>query len=476
MAMMFLEAKPVTQVDARLIVRRLGIVLTLAALGAPLFAQDAATAHSQPMTRVTQATSAYPVRVLFTDLPGLASAQVPGLAAGTIFTTFDRPFGSPNGHWVLTALTNLPSTEDEVVLVDGAVGARDGTLTGVAGSANLVVSIDRRVAINDAGQWAYAIDTDAATTQDEMIIKMSGGAGSWAAEEGSPAPGIAGGTLGATLETPVITANGLVGYSADLIQNVPVGQNDALILGGVALMQSGVTVPTGQIGAETLENFDIDDFWMSADGNYWLSQGDLSGATATDGVVVFRNAVVVQEGVILPGSGFAEAVNLNGIIGTHMTANARWFVRGNNATTGVDWIYSNGNVLAKVGDLVSGVAGENWSDSEFADCFFMHIGDTNGNYVIGGVSDGPTTSNGVLVLNQSFVIARESDPIDLDGNGQFDDDAFFNTFGNDDGVLTDAGYFYVVANIKNAAGTPIGEGYFVIATPLVDPLFGNSFE
>jgi len=274
----------------------------------------------------------------------------------------------------------------------------------------------------------------------------------------------------------VITASGLTGYSADQIQNVPVGQDDALVLGGVALSQSGVTIPTAQIGTESMENFDIDDFWMASDGVYWMAQGDLSGATATDGVVIVRNAVVVQEGAILPGSGFAEAVNLNGIVGTHMTASGRWFVRGNNAVTTDDWVYSNGTVLAKLGDFVAGAAGETWSDSEFGPCFFLHVGDSQGNYVIGGVSDGPSVSNGQLVLNKSFVIAREGDPIDLDGDGQFDDDAYFSFFGNDDGVLTDGGDFYFTANFKNAVGTALGQGFFVVATPLVDPLFSNGFE
>jgi hypothetical protein len=40
---------------------------------------------------------------------------------GTSTTHFDRPFGSPNGNWILTALTDIVATTmDEIVLVNGA--------------------------------------------------------------------------------------------------------------------------------------------------------------------------------------------------------------------------------------------------------------------------------------------------------------------------------------------------------------------
>src|SRR5262249_8260070 len=105
-------------------------------------------------------------------------------------------------------------------------------------------------------------------------------------------------------------------------------------------------------------------------------------------------------------------------------------------------------------------ATEQWTDAEFADCFFMHVGNSRGDWVIGGVTNGPTATNGVLVLNNQRVIAREGDPVDLNGNGLPDDDLFFNTFGNDDGVLTRTGFFYFTATLRNAAGTGTAQGLF----------------
>jgi hypothetical protein len=137
-----------------------------------------------------------------------------------------------------------------------------------------------------------------------------------------------------------------------------------------------------------------------------------------------------------------------------------WYARGNNDTTEDDWVVRNGTVIAEVGGPIFTAASELWDDTTFGDCFFMHTGDGQGNYVVAGVTDAVATANGVIVLNNTTVLVRESDPIDVDHDGLFDDDAFFNTFGNDKCVLNDLGEFYFVASIKNGAGTVFAQGFF----------------
>jgi hypothetical protein len=104
---------------------------------------------------------------------------------------------------------------------------------------------------------------------------------------------------------------------------------------------------------------------------------------------------------------------------------------------------------------------EAWDDGTFADCFFAHTGNSVGDYVVGGVTNGPVQANGVIVLNGTHVIAREGDPCDLDGNGLFDDGLFFNTFGNDDLQLRDDGSLYFTATLRDAAGTAVAQGLFL---------------
>lgn len=392
---------------------------------------------------------------------GHATADVPGLP-GAHFTGFDRPFGSPNGNWILSADTDLPTTTDELILVNGAVVGQEGTAAPWAPGENFG-TIDQKLGINDAGEWVFATNVAPSTVNDDFIVRFSGGSFTAIAQEGQPIPALPPAIYDDSIDTAVITSAGTVGLSADGIDGgPPTTQDEILVLGSTLIAQEGVTVPTGQLGSEFWDNFDTDDFFVSADGTHWMANGDLTGSTTSDDVTVVDGAVVVQEDVILPGSGFANPVDGSGIVGIWMAANGDWFVRGNNDTTEQDWVYRNGVVIATLGTPIYTGASEVWSDVDFSDCFFFHVADSNGHYVLGGVTDGPSTANGVLVLDGTTEVVREGDFVDLNGNGLPDDDAFFNTFGNDDGVLTDAGLFYFVASIRNAAGADLGDGYFVI--------------
>lgn len=416
-------------------------------------------------TQAQPAVGPLTITAIYSNIPGHPTAAVPGLPGvefdpGTGTTHFDRVFGSPNGNWVLTALNNSASTaNDEMVLVNDVVRAREGfALPGVTEVAG---AIDTTVGINDVGQFVFATNTDAATTMDDVIVMIdAANVTTTPIREGSPFAGVSGASWGATSDTPSITTNGTVALRGNLT-GVPTTQDFVLALGNTVLGQEGVTSPTGT--TETWQNFDLNDFFVTPDGTNWLAQGDLSGSTTTDDIVVVNGVIVVQESSILPGTSFPNPVDPEGIVGVHMAPNGDWFVRGNNDVTEDDWVYSNNGLLATVGQPIFTGATELFDDATFADCFFLHVGNGNGDYVIGGVTDAANVSaNAVLVVNGETVIARENDPIDLDGNGMFDDDTYIHTFGNDDGYLSDAGLFYFVANIRNGAGTVTGQGFFSI--------------
>lgn len=405
------------------------------------------------------------ITAIYSNIPGHPTAAVPGLPGiefdpGTGTTHFDRVFGSPNGNWVLTALNNSASTaNDEMVLVNDVVRAREGfALPGVTEVAG---AIDTPLGINDAGQFVFATNTDAATTMDDVIIMIDAANTTTAAiREGTAFAGVPGATWAATLDTPSIAADGTVSLRGQMT-GVPTTQDFVVALGNTVFGQEGVTVPTGT--TETWQVFDINDFFISADGTSWVAQGDLNGDINTDDVVVANNTIVVQEGSILPGTSFPDPVDVNGIVGVFMGPSGDWYVRGNNDVSEDDWVFSNNGLLAALGQPIFTGATELYDDATFADCFFLHVGNSNGDYVIGGVTNAADiTANAVLVLNGETVIARENDPIDLDGNGMFDDDTYIQTFGNDDGYLSDAGIFYFVANIRNSATTATGQGFFSI--------------
>jgi hypothetical protein len=418
-------------------------------------------------------------RVVHSTVAGTPGAQVPGLPGvefgpGNSTVNFDRPHASPGGNWIIVTDTNLPAGEDQVILVNGAVAAREGTATGIVGSTELIGPIDTRVMINDVGDWVYATNTSEVTTADEVIVKVSGGLPTLVARESQAVPGLAGANWGNNLTTPVIDSSGRVGLIGTGVTGPVAGQQSVLHFAGAPLAQSGVSLPLGQLNNEFWENFTLNEFFVSGSGTRWMARGDLTGDAASDAVAVVDGAVVVQEGVVLAGSGYADAVST--ISGTTLGPDGRWFVRGSNANSGLDWIYSNGTVYTERGAPAAGDPLETWSDSEFNVTFFMHAADAAGNVVVGGVTNADAARNGLLVLNRRIVVAREGDPIDTDGDGVFDDDAFFNTFGNDDGALTDDGRFYFTATIRDAAGTVFAQGLFLADLVALERVFADSFE
>ncbi|MEM9555478.1 MAG: hypothetical protein AAGC60_14575 [Acidobacteriota bacterium] len=459
--------------------RRTVLALFVALLGAvAASAQDSETADSTPPAAIVDQITGGPfqVSVIFTNLAGDPSSAVPGLPGasfqpGTGTTQFDRVFGSPSGLWILTADTDRPAGTDEVLVVDSMLGAVEGDPASWTGGTEAIGSLETRCGVNDSGDWVFATNTDGPTGADEYIVRSTAGVLAAVAHEGQPVAAIPGATWGSTLESAQIAADGTVGLVSDSLGGVPTAENEAFLFGSGLLAREGES-PLGQVGTEVWENFDVNDAWVSADGARWIAQGDLTGATATDDVVVVDREVVVQEGVVVAGSGFVSPVD--SVQGVHMSASGVWMVRGDN-DDGLDWVLVDGAVVAQTGTPFIGGAVERWDDTDFSDCYFLHVANSAGDFVVGGVTDAASDVNGVLALNGTTEIVRESDPIDLDGDGLFDDDAFFDTFGNDDAHLTDAGLLYLVATIKDGSGTRTGQGFFSIDLTGVIPVELQSF-
>ncbi len=406
--------------------------------------------------------------LIFTNIPGFPESLVPGLGGvafdpGTGTADFDRVYGSPNGNYILTAFADLATTEDELVIVNGVVVQQEGMPGPWTGGTENAGTMDTKCDVNDSGDFTFATNTDGATN-DDYIVTNVGGVWGASAREGDPIASLPGNTYDDLLDTPLLLADGSSGFAADGVDGtVATTEDDLLILGSTLLLQEGVTVPAGQVGAEFIENFDLSDFYASEDGAHWLVQGDLTGATTDDDVVIVDGVVALQENAIILGSGFTNPIDLNGIVGVYMDSIGNWYARGNNDASETDWVVKNGTVVASVGQPAFTGSGEIWDDSIFGDCFFLNVGNGNGDYIIGGVTDNADLlRNGLLVLNGTTEVCREGDPVDLDGNGMFDDDAFIDTFGNDDGHLSDAGRFYMVVTIRDGAQVRRGQAFMSI--------------
>lgn len=426
--------------------------------------------------------SRFALTFVYSNVPGHPSNLVPGLGlpfdpGGGSADAFRQPWVSPDGQQLVIDCDAATGSlaDDNVYLLNGQVVLQEGQQAPWAPAGELVGPLDDRVGINSLGEIVVTNNTGgtAPTTADDYVVLFDR-TGTWTtlAKEGDVVdpvlPGLAGSTWDDSLDSPWLTDTGFAGWRAAGVDNTPGGtaMDTFLVLGNQTVAEEG-QVPGGLAGGATdvWQNFDIDDWFTTPDGQSWLAQGD-TDAAANDDIVVFNGQVVLQEGVPVPGSSFAEAIDLSGIVTVWMDEAGTWFAHGNNAGTEQDWLVRNGVVVATsdAGDPIVPGSTETWSDTDYPQCFFAVDGNIQGAFVFGGVTNALSTANGVLVYDDGtgarVVVCRENDPVDIDGNGQFDDDRFFNTFGNDDVRLLPGGSILFTATLRNGAGVATDQGVF----------------
>ncbi len=440
------------------------VVVTVNSVGAIANTADVTLNETDPV--LTNNTSTATVNVLdtsrvatgvYSNIATAANSDVPGIP-GAKFENFDRPYLSPSGnYWVFSGDTNGATTVDEFILrsdfSSGTVIVQEGTTATT--DADLVGLVDQKLSVNDSGDVAFATNTDAATASDEILAVWSGGTVTAVAREGNQVPGMAVGVLyGIDLHSANLFANGKTGFTGS-IAGAATGSAVFADNGETVIAQSGVTVPAGQAGGatETWETFDSGDTFFNFDGSHHMMEGNLTGATTGDDAAAVDGTIVVQEGSIVPGSGFSSpADQATPLDQVNMQADGTWFARGDNDDD-QDWVLKNGAVIAKSGDpIVTPSTGETWGDSSFAATFFLNLSNANGDTVVGGVTDAADDlANAVLVLNGTTVISRENDPVDVNGDGTFNDDTYIRTYGNDDVIMTNDAV-YVVVTLRNSDG------------------------
>ena len=109
---------------------------------------------------------------------------------------------------------------------------------------------------------------------------------------------------------------------------------------------------------------------------------------------------------------------------------------------------------------------EDWTEE-----YFYVTGNLQGDVLVGGKTDHPDpTRDSVVVLNQEVVFLREGDPVDLDGNGEFDDDVFIQRFNLNTSCadpcplpvsLTDRREFYFLATLRDGEWNDLGSAFLV---------------
>ena len=107
-------------------------LLTTPGLAQSQTAATLRTAKTAPVlvpTNAARASTNGKTTVLLTDLNTSPLSTVVGAPAGTLYSSFDRPSVSQDGkNWAIVADTNLSTSEDDVIVVNGTVAIRELSL------------------------------------------------------------------------------------------------------------------------------------------------------------------------------------------------------------------------------------------------------------------------------------------------------------------------------------------------------------
>ena len=85
-------------------------------------------------------------------------------------------------------------------------------------------------------------------------------------------------------------------------------------------------------------------------------------------------------------------------------------------------------------------------------------GNNRGDFIVNGRSNSTDSLiDDIVVFNGQRIAARESDPVDLDGNGMFDDNLYLHLV-QDHSVLNNDGYYVFASRLKDNPTATSGVG------------------
>jgi hypothetical protein len=411
------------------------------------------------------------LQVIYTKVPGSPTAAIPGtldlsgMPAPTTWRAIeDFSVNADGTTWVVKGRTQLGS-DLETVLVRGS--ATSGTMfcqegqpfQGAPGELYDFFDTGSPVSFDETGRMGFSARAKGgATNDDEKIVFVdAGGVHTVVLQQGSAvtgcqdlAPNPSGDELvGNSIGSVQLLNDGTVAFGVTPITNCHSSRYPGHFRGNAMFRQSGASA----VGAETWKSISYDGAGTTPNGLHWYAEGTrVATDTTTDGILVVDDAIVLQEGSPIPST----SQNVGDFFQTAMANDGSWITRGrdNSATTAVapDFVVRNGVLLAKSGDSVEGL-GEQWGDT-----FYAVALDANGHWAIAGrTNSADPAADDVLVID-GVVVLRENDPVDVNGNGVLDDDAFIGR-GNNTLAAFDAndvrlagGYAWLILELRNAAG------------------------
>lgn len=424
--------------------------------------------------------------VLFTNYTVLPSGVVPGISPTTRFAPGSNPSNpfqqivvSPEGnYWVLRAAAGTSSGH---VIVRGIGRTRAGaqlvvrrTVTPVLGT-RTCDTLGEHVDVNDAGVVAFSGDLSGSIADDGFVARWNG-TFTLVSREGQQLLGSPYG-FGIANAGPTLLDDGRLLHSSDLLTN---STNLSAIVsvssgGGEVLTLTGTTIPLQQPAqpAQPLSLLAQVRVASTNDGLNRVFFGTLAGPQAINAALLHNNTVLAQKTYMIPGSGLAGVYERpsTGTATTQCAPSGGFCAARVTMNDGVDAILNIqqgvvAGTLARTGEPITPGSPEVYADAQLLETFFACALASNGDWVLtGATSETDLMRDTVLVYRGTRVLLREGDEIDLNEDGQFNDNAFVGGFAQDGLALSDTGDIYVTVSIRGAAGNATGSALLTLRTP-----------
>ena len=432
---------------------------------------------------MASAGAAAPIQAIYTKVAGSPTEVVPGAVDGAgmpAVTTFRQLFQfviSPDGSaWVLRASNQLGADFENILIKgSGTTGTKflqESEAMPAGASGELVDFFGSGLGrFNDANDFAFSLRARGATTLQKVLSWTSGGGFVAEYQQGSLYTGLA--DTGATGDEAVgnsvgsihILNDGRIGSQDSTVTGIATSRRPVSAYDLAGFRQSNVSIVTGLggVGTETITGISANTFYTTTDGAHWGFVGDINRPAGSSNAIIVDDEVMMRQGQPIPGTtslfndGTAAGAYGNDI-----------YVRGSTTTpTGV-FAWRTDTLIAETSNPITTGSGETWATN-----FYNFTGNRNGDWILSGKTSAAEDQNDVIVLNGTNVIVREGDGVDVNGDGLLNDDCFIgrsvntNSAFSGEAYITDDGWLYFMANIKNGAGTEYNSSAFGLPLALL---------
>jgi hypothetical protein len=429
---------------------------------------------------VSTAAGAQDLEVVYCEIPSSPKSSVPGaldeitgLPEATNFRAIEDLFLSPGGTaWMIKGRTQQGSNEENILLLGAGTG---GTMFSQEGQpvpgglpGEIVDFFGSGVGrFNSLDQFGYSLRARGGSSSTfQKVILWDGTSSTITTQMGDlytglddlPPNPVGDETVGNSIGSIHLLDDLRIGAQDSTIGNIHSSKRPAIFYDRAMFHQADTTTVVDLAGTGTIliDGVSSNSFYTSPDGAHWVALVDVDPGIPSDNAVVYDGQVRIQNGQAIPGTGIVSGATFN----LRIAPNGDWFARGRDnsgtATSAPDWAVRSGTLIATTGDPLTG--GESYGVT-----FSAFTGNAVGDWALVCNTDSIDPAADEVVVWNGEVVAREGDPVDVDGNGLFDDGAFLgrgnntlSAFQPDDLALSDGNELYVLATLNDGLGNDLG--------------------